>query len=203
MTNLEARLRAEAVARYRVARPTSRRHLAAKTGIQIVVVWGFALGFLPAVAVRVDRRLGWRARRAPVPRALGGALFAIGSAIGMTAAWFMAAEGHGTPIPFDAARDLVVVGPYRIVRNPMAVSAIVQASGIALALASPTAALIPLSGAVVWNRFIRPSEEDFLKQRFGPAYLDYQRRVRCWVPSWPPYEASAADPAGAQTAGVP
>ena len=42
-------------------------------------------------------------------------------------------------------------------------------------------------GAVVWNRFIRPSEEAFLRKRFGEPYLRYQRHVRCWVPTWPPY----------------
>ena len=178
----DSKLQARVVARFRVANPTSRRRLAAKTGVQIVVVWGFALGVLPAVALRVDSRLGWR-RRGNLP--LGAALFAVGSAIGLTSAWFMASEGHGTPIPFDAARDLVVVGPYRVIRNPMAVSAIAQSAGIALALGSPTATLIPVSGALVWDRFIRPSEEAFLVQQFGDEYLRYQRQIKCWVPSLP------------------
>lgn len=187
MGSIESALRANAVAHYRVARPTSRRRLVVKTGVQIVVVWGFALGVLPALAVRIDRRWGLPRLSRPGRVPLGGALFAAGSALGLSAAWFMAAEGHGTPIPFDAASDLVVVGPYRIVRNPMAVSAIAQATGVALALGSPTSALIPVSGAVVWNRFIRPSEEDFLTQLFGDAYRRYQGAVRCWIPTWPPY----------------
>jgi protein-S-isoprenylcysteine O-methyltransferase Ste14 len=190
--SVEARLRAAAVARYRVARPTSRRRLAAKTGIQIVAVWGFALGLLPAAAVQVDRRLGLPRLRWSAKVPIGAALFALGSAVGLHAAYCMAETGHGTPIPFDAARDLVVVGPYRIVRNPMAVSAITQSAGIALALGSPTAALIPPAGALVWNRFIRPSEEDFLVARFGRPYREYQRAVRCWVPTWPPYALPAA-----------
>ena len=51
-------LRSRAVATFRVARPTSRRRMAAKTGVQIVVVWGFALVVLPVIAARVERRLG-------------------------------------------------------------------------------------------------------------------------------------------------
>ena len=186
--------RARVVSTFRVARPASRRVLAAKTGAQIVVVWGFALAVLPAVAVRVERRLGLpRLRlRARVP--VGAALLAVGSATGLVSAWFMAEDGKGTPIPFDAARELVVVGPYRIVRNPMAVSAIAQSAGVAALLGSPLACLIPVSGAVLWNRLIRPSEEDFLREQFGDPYRHYQRHVRCWVPTWPPYEPERDGP---------
>ena len=38
----------------------------------------------------------------------------------------MAVTGRGTPLPFDAARDLVVSGPYRLVRNPMVVAGLTQ-----------------------------------------------------------------------------
>ena len=187
MASVEATLRAKAVATYRVAKPASRAALVARTGGQIVLVWGFALGVLPALAMKVDERLAlprlrWR-RRVPA----GVALFAAGSAVGLASAWYMASEGKGTPIPFDAASRLVVAGPYRLVRNPMAVSAIAQSAGIALALGSPTASLIPISGAVMWNRVIRPSEEDFLVGLFGDPYRRYQDAVRCWVPTWPPY----------------
>lgn len=184
------------VGTYRVANPAAPGRLLRRTGVQIVVVWGAALGVLPALAVQVDRRAGlprlrWRGRRP-----IGVALFVAGSAVGLSSAWHMAVAGRGTPIPFDAARELVVVGPYRYIRNPMAVSAIVQSAGIALGLGSPTAALIPPAGAVVWNQLIRPTEEDFLVDRFGDAYRRYRAAVRCWVPTLQPYDA----PAGAEAA---
>ena len=47
----ESTLRANVVRSFRVAKPTTRRRLFAKTGVQIVGVWGFALGVLPALAV--------------------------------------------------------------------------------------------------------------------------------------------------------
>lgn len=194
MSTFGAALHARVVAGFRVARPASRRRIAAKTAAQVVVVWGFALVVLPAIAVRVDERLGlprlpWR-RRVP----LGISLFVAGSAVGLTSAWVMVDEGHGTPVPFDAARDLVLVGPYRVIRNPMAVSAIMQSTGVALILGSPTAALIPVTGAVVWNRVIRPPEEAFLADRFGDAYERYRDTVRCWIPIWPPYHPGQSRP---------
>jgi protein-S-isoprenylcysteine O-methyltransferase Ste14 len=181
------RARRGVVRTYRVANPASSTRLLRRTGVQVVVVWGVALGALPAIAVQVDRRLGLPRLRTRGQRPLGIALFAAGSAVGLSSAWFMATAGRGTPIPFDAARELVVVGPYRVVRNPMAVSAIVQSAGIALALGSPTAALIPPAGALVWNQVIRPTEEDFLRDRFGDRYRRYQAAVRCWVPTLRPY----------------
>ena len=92
-------------------------------------------------------------------------------------------------------RDLRA-GPFPHARSTAALA------GIALALGSPTAALIPAGGAVVWNRFIRPTEEAFLQARFGEPFRRYQRQVRCWVPTWPPYEAAPtrAEPPTAPTA---
>jgi protein-S-isoprenylcysteine O-methyltransferase Ste14 len=172
---------------FRVARPADPRWVAAKTGVQIVGVWGFALGLLPALAVRADRRVGLPRvhGRGQIP--VGAALFTAGSALGLASAWVMAQRGRGTPVPFDAARDLVVAGPYRVVRNPMVVGAIAQSSGIALALGSPTAATIPVAGVLVWTRLLQPPEEAFLTERFGAPYRRYQAAVRCWVPTWPPY----------------
>ena len=188
------------VGTYRVADEASSTRLLGRTGVQIVVVWGAALGALPAIAVQVDRRLGLRRLRWRGQGPLGAALFAAGSAVGLSSAWVMATAGRGTPIPFDAARELVVVGPYRVVRNPMAVSAIVQSTGIALALGSPTASLIPPAGALVWNQLIRPTEEDFLLDRFGERYRRYQAAVRCWVPTLRPYDPTEAGGSPAATA---
>lgn len=172
---------------FRVARPASASTNLAKTGAQIVLVWGFALGVLPALAVQVDRALGlarlpWHGRRWT-----GAALLGAASAAGLASGWAMAVIGEGTPIPFDAAGVLVIAGPYRVIRNPMVVTALAQSTGIALLLGSPTALTLPVAGAIVWNWILRPPEEQFLADRFGDSYERYRRSVRCWVPRWPPY----------------
>ena len=40
--------------------------------------------------------------------------------------------GRGTPAPFDPPRHLVVVGPYRLVRNPMYIGAALALAGAVL-----------------------------------------------------------------------
>jgi len=56
----DSKPRTRMVATFRVARPASPRRLAARTGVQIVAVWGFALGVLPALAIQIDDRMRWR-----------------------------------------------------------------------------------------------------------------------------------------------
>jgi protein-S-isoprenylcysteine O-methyltransferase Ste14 len=172
---------------FRVARPATPAVNVAKTLVQIVAVWTFALGLLPWLAVTAESatdvpRWDWPGRSW-----LGGALFAVGSAVGLASAWCMAVLGRGTPVPFDAARELVVAGPYRVVRNPMAVSALVQMLGVAVMLGSGATALLAVGGGLLWDRGIRPAEERFLAEQFGPDYQRYRQAVRCWAPRWPPY----------------
>ena len=48
----------------------------------------------------------------------------------------MALIGEGTPLPAETARKLVVAGPYRYVRNPMAVAGVIQTASIGLLFGS-------------------------------------------------------------------
>jgi protein-S-isoprenylcysteine O-methyltransferase Ste14 len=171
-------------ASFRVARPAPAACNLAKTAGQMAVVWTLALLVLPTMARRLDVVLGLTPLDA-IAAPLGAAVLAAASGLGIWSAWVMATIGQGTPIPLDAARELVVVGPYRWVRNPMAISGIGQALGLALWSRSPSTLLIPIAGVVVWTVLLRPPEERFLAERFGAAYLAYQRDVRCWVPRRP------------------
>ena len=175
---------------FREARPAGPGWKLLKTAVQVVVVWGFALVLLPAITVAIEEELGiWRWQW-PGRRWVGAAVTLAGSASGLTSAWFMAVRGRGTPVPFDAARELVLLGPYRVVRNPMAVSAVVQLVGIACFLGSVGCLLLAAGGGVLWNAGIRPAEERDLVARFGEPYERYRGAVRCWVPRWPPYRGA-------------
>jgi protein-S-isoprenylcysteine O-methyltransferase Ste14 len=117
----------------------------------------------------------------------GGLLFLLGGTLGLTSGMVMAAQGRGTPLPADCARELVVIGPYRYIRNPMAVAGLAQGVGVGIALGSPAVILYAVLGGPVWHVFVRPWEEADLEQRFGDDYRHYREAVRCWQPRFPGY----------------
>lgn len=168
--------------RIREARTTSAPRHVASTGAQLVLFWGLFLVVLPLVIAACERRWGLEA---PIPawlRIAGVALLAAASALGLWSALAMSLRGEGTPLPSATARRLVVAGPYRFVRNPMAVAGIAQGVAVGLILGSWLVVGYALAGSLVWNWGVRPQEEADLEARFGVAYRDYQAAVRCWVP---------------------
>jgi protein-S-isoprenylcysteine O-methyltransferase Ste14 len=104
----------------------------------------------------------------------------------------MALLGEGTPLPAATARKLVVTGPYRFVRNPMAVAGAFQTIGVGLWRGSWMVIAAAIAGALAWSAFIRPSEEADLAARFGASYENYREAVRCWVPTARPLATATA-----------
>lgn len=171
---------------FRTARPASLTWNLAKTGVQLVLVWTFALVLLPSLIERLESEVGFDGWDAPWSRATGWAALLVASTIGVWAAVTMARSGRGTPVPFDAARHLVTDGPYRSIRNPMAATATAQILAVALIRGSPGTAAMSVMTAVGWQLLIRPTEEPFLEDQFGDQYREYQQRVPCWWPRvWP------------------
>jgi hypothetical protein len=97
----------------------------------------------------------------------------------------MSTLGDGTPLPAAMPNRLVIAGPYRWVRNPMAVAGIVQGAGVGLILESWLVLAYAVAGSLVWNYAIRPLEEYDLSERFGEQFLHYRNTVRCWTPQFP------------------
>ncbi|MCG3120925.1 MAG: hypothetical protein ALAOOOJD_03820 [bacterium] len=94
--------------------------------------------------------------------------------------------GQGTLAPWDPTRNLVAVGPYRFMRNPMI-------SGVALLLIGQ--ALLRGSWAIgIWagvfvlinHIYFVLFEEPGLEQRFGAPYQVYKTKVPRWVPRLKP-----------------
>lgn len=161
-----------------------------RTVVEIVVFWGLFLAIIPTVLVLLERR--WQVdvqlptAAATVAQVLGLAVLVLGSALGLWSAAVMATRGAGTPLPSAMPNRLVVAGPYRFVRNPMAVGSIVQGVGLGMLLGSWVVVVYALSGAVLWNVVIRPVEESDLEARFGEEYRRYRAALRCWVPALRP-----------------
>lgn len=77
---------------------------------------------------------------------------------------------------------LIAAGPYRLVRNPMAVAGIAQAVAVGLLVGSWLVVAYGLVGSLMWNFLVRPHEEADLAARFGEEFEEYRRTVGIWVP---------------------
>ncbi|MFD1715680.1 methyltransferase family protein [Amnibacterium flavum] len=172
-----------------VHRPTG--HLASTFG-QLVLFWGFFLAAVPLLIEMFEDRLGLGIPFGPYATWAGAALLLPASALGIWSAITMALIGQGTPLPAAMASQLVVAGPYRFVRNPMAVAGITQGVAVGLMLSSWLVVGYALIGSVLWNYAVRPLEEADLAARFGEPYRRYQRAVRCWIPRIPEHRREVA-----------
>jgi protein-S-isoprenylcysteine O-methyltransferase Ste14 len=109
-------------------------------------------------------------------------LAASGAVLALTCILTFVFVGRGTPAPFDPPRQLVVRGPYRLIRNPMYLGA-----GLALAGAALFYQSIPLLGyagsfLVITHLFVVLYEEPTLRRTFVRDYEAYCQRVGRWWP---------------------
>jgi protein-S-isoprenylcysteine O-methyltransferase Ste14 len=119
-------------------------------------------------------------------------LFA-GLALYLWTVWAFVSVGHGTPLPLDPPRTLVVHGLYRVVRNPMALGFCLLFVGEAVAF---DALQILAYAAVVFSvihLFIVFIEEPGLKRRFGASYEAYCQSVPRWIPRLSALRRSSRD----------
>jgi protein-S-isoprenylcysteine O-methyltransferase Ste14 len=141
----------------------------------------FALWFwlLPSwLGFRVDtaRTAGWR-WIAALPSVLG-------FGVALRCVWDFGWTGHGTPAPIAPPKNLVVVGFYRYVRNPMYVGFFVGWIGLWVVFGRANGFAITGTAAVVIGiaLFVRLYEEPTLRKLFGAEYEEYCRNVRRWLP---------------------
>ena len=149
---------------------------------QTVIIWGTFLWVLPMGIVEAQTALGWNRFAHPWQTLLSAGLFLLASSFGLWSGLSMVMRGGGTPLPTATAPRLVVAGPYRYVRNPMAVSGILQGIAVGWFLGSVPVMVYSLLGIIVWHTFVRPVEERELLERFGAAYEQYRSHVWLWIP---------------------
>lgn len=94
-------------------------------------------------------------------------------------------QGRGTPLPLDPPTRFVATGPYRFVRNPMAIGMFLLLAGQAALYRSRAVLLCLLAVSVLMHLFVVLVEEPQLSRRFGPAYDAYRRQVPRWLPPLP------------------
>jgi protein-S-isoprenylcysteine O-methyltransferase Ste14 len=94
--------------------------------------------------------------------------------------------GQGTLAPWDPTQKLVVLGPYRLVRNPMISGVAMMLIGQSLFWGSWVIALWAGIFILVNHVYFIVSEEPGLEKRFGERYLEYKARVPRWFPRLKP-----------------
>lgn len=112
----------------------------------------------------------------------GFALIAAGAVLYVACVWPFATIGEATPAPIDPPVRLVVVGPYRYLRNPMYVAVLAVIFGQALVLRSGALAWYGVVVAAMFHLVVIAYEELVLERQFGDDYRAYRQRVPRWIP---------------------
>lgn len=110
------------------------------------------------------------------------ALFSAGAYLAIRTATLFTRSGEGTPAPWDPPKKLVILGPYRYVRNPMISGVILILLGEAVLFNSWPLFLwnfLFLAGKMV---YLPRVEEKELIRRFGDPYKVYKNSVPRWIP---------------------
>lgn len=151
-----------------------------KTTLQSVAFWIIFLYLLPQLILQLEMVLVLP--KFPTSKNIGWLLLITFSLLNIYCGYTMSWYGKGTPLPLDCPQQLVIRGPYRFVRNPMAVAGIGQGVSVGIILGSFLVVIYAVTGAVLWHFAVRPMEEADLEKRFGKSYRIYKDTVRCWIP---------------------
>jgi len=121
----------------------------------------------------------------------------LGFAVALRCVWDFGWTGRGTPMPAVPPKRLVVVGPYRYVRNPMYLGFAVGWIGLWVVFGHANPRLIAAVAAVALgvHLFVVLYEEPTLRKKFGADYEDYCGNVRRWWPrprAWDKTNSAAA-----------
>jgi protein-S-isoprenylcysteine O-methyltransferase Ste14 len=162
--------------------------LALRNLVFTLVVPGAAGGYVPWLILRrhgahpaPPRLIAWAAPAAWCAIAV----IAVGVLLYLACVWVFATQGRGTPGLWDSPRRVVTTGPYRWVRNPIYLAALLIVSGQAWLFLSLDLLIYAAALAVAFHLFVTCYEERRLRARFGEPYDAYRRTVRRWLPRPP------------------
>jgi protein-S-isoprenylcysteine O-methyltransferase Ste14 len=136
------------------------------TGIGLQIVWPIDLGF------EIEKPLRYWLGGATVVVALVG--------LGGWSVFLMRRDGQSEN-PWKPTFRIINRGPFRVTRNPMYLQMVIVCFGVGITLMNWWLILLtPICGWLLQRLAIIP-EEEYLKSKFGDAYLSYTRRVRRWL----------------------
>ena len=100
-------------------------HVGWRAAAQAIITGILMFVMLPAVVLEHSGRSLWEAVQWPAwQQSLVFNALLLPVVLGLAGSQEFAERGHGTPIPFDPPKHLVVTGPYAYVANPMQMSVI-------------------------------------------------------------------------------
>jgi len=96
---------------------------------------------------------------------------------------FQFRKARGTPVPVNPPQELIVNGPYKLIRNPMLTGVFLLMFGLGFLMHSLSLVLVftPLYAlAHAWE--LKQIEEPELAMRFGDEFLAYRKRTPMFFP---------------------
>jgi protein-S-isoprenylcysteine O-methyltransferase Ste14 len=142
--------------------------------IAFLILPGTFGGVIPAWVVSVDRWRGESFKLAVAPLAAGAVILLWGVRD------FYAA-GKGTLAPWDPPKRLVMVGLYRVTRNPMYIGVLLLLFGWIGLAGSPLLAGYTVILAIAFHLRVVLYEEPKLHKQFGEQWFAYAATVPRWI----------------------
>ena len=162
----------------------------------IIVLPGTALVFIPALILLLTRNSIFAPRLISFTQDLSWLALLIAS-IGLTLTALTGSLfikfGRGTPAPWDPPKKLVILGPYRYVRNPMITGALLILLSEAIFFQSWPIAVWMMLFFTANGFYFHLVEEKGLEKRFGNEYLNYKAHVPRWIPRFKPWGPTSHD----------
>jgi protein-S-isoprenylcysteine O-methyltransferase Ste14 len=155
------------------------------TVVFLVVTPGVVAGLIPALITgwRIPWPGGWAS-----PVAIAAAVPILCGVVVLLDAFVRFARADGTPAPPAPTAHLVVVGPYRYVRNPMYLAVLAIILGQALLFRSGGALLYAGIVLVAVVLFVLGYEQPTLEREYGDEYREYRHHVPGWIPRVRPWD---------------
>lgn len=150
-----------------------------RTAVVVLVIGGALLLLVPACLLAVAGAV--TITTLPVA-CVGVTLVLTGLALSLWSIRELAVVGRGTPSPADPPIELVTSGPYRWVRNPMALGFVTILLGEALTFGSALLVGYAIAALGGIHLLVVVHEEPAQRRRFGGAFRSYCDQVHRWVP---------------------
>jgi protein-S-isoprenylcysteine O-methyltransferase Ste14 len=141
----------------------------------VLVLPGVVIGIIPAIIIGYDP---WR----NAGHWSGYVVLLLGLGILFKCIRDFYVAGKGTLAPWAPPEQIVRIGFYRFVRNPMYVGIIISIGGLGISLGSPLLGAYLLLLMTVFHINLNFVEEPRLAKKFNAAWSLYAQKVPRWFP---------------------